>query len=57
MRGELVVILFDGYQKAGSHVCVWDGKDMLGKNVSSGIYVYRLAAGLYSESRKMILIR
>jgi glycosidase len=35
----------------------WNGDNNLGENVSSGIYFYRIEAGEYINSRKMILIK
>jgi len=42
---------------AGRHTVTWDGRDDSGKNVASGVYIYRLEAGNKSMSNKMILIR
>jgi flagellar hook assembly protein FlgD len=42
---------------AGKHQLIWDGRDSRGRSVSSGIYFYRLIAGKYSQSRKMILMK
>jgi hypothetical protein len=42
---------------AGSHQVEWDGRDNAGKNVASGIYVYRLKGGNFIQSRKMLLLR
>jgi Tol biopolymer transport system component len=57
MRGALVRTLAGGNAHPGRYSVVWDGKDMTGKNVSSGMYVYRLKAGAFTESRKMLLMR
>jgi len=42
---------------AGSHALVWEGTDEYGKPVSSGTYFYRMSAGSFSASRKLVLIR
>ncbi|HHE38799.1 MAG TPA: T9SS type A sorting domain-containing protein [Candidatus Cloacimonetes bacterium] len=42
---------------AGQHSVVWDGKDDSGRSVSSGVYFYKLQAGDYQKTRKMILLR
>ncbi len=36
---------------------VWDGTDQTGKPVSSGIYFYKIQAGEFSETKKMILMK
>lgn len=41
----------------GNYQHVWDGKNKLGKNVSSGLYIYRLKAGSFFKSKKMILLK
>ncbi|MCK4857382.1 MAG: T9SS type A sorting domain-containing protein, partial [candidate division Zixibacteria bacterium] len=46
-----------GRQMYGSHRLTWDGYDNNGKLVSSGVYFYRLKAGDYTETKKMLLLR
>ncbi len=55
--GQEVRTLVDEEQKAGNYRVLWDGKDGLGRDVSSGVYFYRLQAGKFSHTRKMILLR
>jgi len=40
---------------AGSYLIRWDGRDGRGSNVPSGIYLYRMQAGEFVSTRKMIL--
>jgi hypothetical protein len=55
--GRRVRTLFEGHQNAGLKTLVWDGKDDQGKQLSSGIYFYRLQAGEFSQTRKMSLLK
>ncbi len=57
IRGQLVRILVDGEIEPGNHQVVWDGRDDKGKEVSSGIYFYRLAAGEHVATKKMLLLK
>ena len=50
--GRKVETLVQGEQPAGYYQVVWDGK-----NQSSGMYFYRIQAGEYAETRKMVLIK
>ncbi|KAA3602783.1 MAG: T9SS C-terminal target domain-containing protein [Calditrichaeota bacterium] len=42
-------------QKSGS--IAWNGTDKFGKQVSSGVYFYKLQAGKFSQTRKMLLLK
>jgi len=55
--GRLVRTLVSSAREHGSHAEVWDGTDSAGRAVSSGIYFYRLDAGKFSQSRKMVLLK
>ncbi len=51
------IIGFHGVGAAGLNTLHWNGRDEAGKNVSSGTFFYRLEAGSYSETRKMIMVK
>jgi flagellar hook assembly protein FlgD len=42
---------------AGHHSVVWDGTDNRGVNVGSGVYFYRINAGEFTATKKMILLK
>ena len=52
VTGRLVERLVARVQPAGEHVIAWDAKGL-----PSGIYFYRLVAGNYTNSRKVILLK
>jgi hypothetical protein len=55
--GQTVATLVDGERTAGYHTISWDGRDGSGSLVASGVYIYRVSAGGFRASAKMILIR
>jgi photosystem II stability/assembly factor-like uncharacterized protein len=55
--GQEIRTLKDGFMQTGSYAIPWDGKDQRGFSVASGIYIYRLEAGNFIQSRKMILVK
>jgi len=57
LSGQLVRTLIDAPQAAGRFQINWDGKDETGNGVASGVYLYRLEAGNFAETKKMILLR
>ena len=50
--GNEVATLVDEYRSAGSYEVEFDASEL-----SSGVYFYRLQAGKYVQSKKMILIK
>jgi hypothetical protein len=55
--GEKVKTLLDRDQSAGFYQIDWDGKNDIGKPVSSGIYLYKLEVNGFSEAKKMLLLK
>ena len=44
-------------QAAGTYELTWNGKDQNGNPVSSGVYIYRMMAGDFIQSKKMVLLK
>ncbi len=57
LLGERVQILVNQRQEKDAYEIKWDGKDEQGQNVASGIYFYRIEAGEFSESKKMVVVK
>ena len=53
--GQKVRTLVNQPLEPGEHSIVWNGTDNKGRSVASGIYFYRMKAGNYSETKKMVL--
>jgi hypothetical protein len=50
--GRKIETLFDGKQELGEYQILWNANDH-----PSGIYFYRIQAGDYTETKKMVLLR
>lgn len=57
VTGRVVRTLADGHFPAGEHNLTWDGRDETGREVSSGVYFYRLKTDDRTESRRLTLVR
>ncbi|HLA39519.1 MAG TPA: FlgD immunoglobulin-like domain containing protein, partial [Candidatus Glassbacteria bacterium] len=57
LRGRKVAELVEADQGAGSYSVSWDGTDRAGRVLPSGVYFYRLVAGDFKATRKMVLIK
>lgn len=55
--GQLVRRLAEGAYERGVHRLAWDSKDERGVEAASGVYFYRLEAGAFVQTRRMVLMR
>ena len=55
--GRRVAVLMEGEGAAGVYELEWTGRDDLGRMLPSGVYVYRLVAGTYTEARLMTFVK
>jgi hypothetical protein len=57
VTGRLVRTLVDGQRVPGAYEARWDGRDERGRGVASGVYFYRLHAGDFTRTRRMVLLK
>lgn len=55
--GQQVRTLVSANQEAGRYQVTWQGKDDLGREVSSGIYLMRMQAASFLKTQKMMLLK
>ena len=55
--GQKVKELVTGLKNAGLHFAKWNGENSFGRKVASGIYFYRIEAGNYINTKKMVLMK
>ncbi len=55
--GRLVTTLVDESRLAGRYTTEWNGQNSDGSSVASGIYFYRLVAGEFVQTKKLVLLR
>ncbi|MCH8272832.1 MAG: T9SS type A sorting domain-containing protein [Candidatus Marinimicrobia bacterium] len=52
LRGQEVALLINDTMPAGNHQVIWDAS-----NMASGVYIYRLQAANFVQTRKMLLLK
>jgi len=57
LRGHLVRTLVNEVRDAGTYNVFWDGASESGRLASSGVYFYRMQAGDFNQTRKMVLLK
>lgn len=57
IKGQLVKTLRNEMMNAGKHSVVWNGKDHQNRNVTSGVYFYKIETNNFTSTKKMILIK
>ncbi len=57
LRGQKIRSLVTTNMAAGIYEIQWDGKNDLGQNVASGLYLYLLTAGDFAKMNKMLLLK
>jgi flagellar hook assembly protein FlgD len=57
IAGQLVKTLVDEKQIPNYYAKIWDGKNDIGKEVTSGVYFYKLSAGEFQQTKKLVILR
>ena len=57
MAGSKIATLTNGFQLKGNYQANWDGRDIMGNQVSSGIYIARLVNGNNEITNKITLLK
>ena len=57
LLGQEVRTLVQETMDAGFHSVVWDGTDEFGKQVASGIYIYRMSVADFTRVQRMMLLK
>jgi len=55
--GQLVKEIVDNFESKGLKEVVWGGTNKYGKQVSTGVYFYKLTAGDFTDQKKLVIIR
>ena len=56
-QGQVVRVLESGERSPGIHSVRWGGRNSAGARVSSGVYFYKIEAGPFTATRKMLVLR
>ena len=57
MMGRVVKTLVNGSQTAGFKTIQWNATNDRNEPVSAGLYIYRLQAGEFRQTKKMVLVK
>ena len=57
IAGQKVKTLVEEHQTAGHNAVRWNGTDDNGSEVTSGIYFYRIQAGEFTQTKKMVILK
>jgi hypothetical protein len=57
VSGREIRVLADADEEPGRRIATWDGRNARGETVASGVYFYRLNAGDFVQTRKMVFLK
>lgn len=57
VKGQILKTFEKHHSLPGYYQVNWDGRDMNGRVVGTGVYFYRMSSGKYSATKKMVLAK
>ena len=57
LMGRNIKTLVNGFQKSGLTSVVWDATNDEGHEVAAGLYFYKMEAGNFRRTNKMLLLK
>lgn len=57
VMGQKIRVLEQTFRQSGVHQVSWNGRDDAGQSVASGVYLYQLTSGAFSQTRRMLLLK
>lgn len=57
INGKTIATLINNFQSAGTYQVTWNGKNDLGQQVASGTYIYKVQAGDFVKTKKMVMLK
>ena len=57
IKGQKIKTLINESLEARNYQIIWNGTDDSESSVASGIYLYRMSADKFSDTRKMLLVK
>jgi hypothetical protein len=57
VAGQVVKTLVNGKEDAGYKSVTWNGRNDRGTQVGAGVYLYRMEAGSFTATQKMVVVR
>jgi hypothetical protein len=55
--GQKVRTLVENHKVAGEYTANWDARDLKGRDVASGVYIYRMNVNGFESAHRMVLVR
>ena len=55
--GREILQLVNSVQDEGQKSVQWDATNSFGEPVSAGIYIYKIQAGEFNQTKKMVLLK